>query len=238
MPVSGRPFAVVTGAGRGIGRALVDELYSRGYTVCGVVRNEADIPTLCAVNKEHVFAVRCDVAEASTEANLHAFIGSLTNRVDLLVNNAGFGASGYGIDGLIYSELDNVLAVHCYGPIRCVRACLPFLRKSQRGVIVNMSSRFGSLEWVATGTVPHTEATYPYRIGKAALNMLTSCLAVELQSESIRVLSVDPGKVRTRFGPQDADTEPHEAARAIIDLVEKRSETATFIHASGEKVPW
>jgi NAD(P)-dependent dehydrogenase (short-subunit alcohol dehydrogenase family) len=236
--MSGAPIAVITGAGRGIGRSLLTELLERGYKVIAVVRNGAHVAELNAIDPQRVFAVRCDITEPSTETALKDFIGSVTARIDLLVNNAGGGATGYGIDGLVYQELDNVLAVHCYGPIRCVKACLPYLRRSDRAAIVNISSRFGSLEWVANGTVPHKEATYPYRIGKAALNMLTSCLAVELKSENIRVLSVDPGKVKTRFGPKDADTEPREAARAIIDLVETRSETATFIHASGEKVPW
>jgi NAD(P)-dependent dehydrogenase (short-subunit alcohol dehydrogenase family) len=238
MTAGDAPVAVITGAGRGIGRALVDVLLHRGYVVVGIVRNSDDVATLTAIDPERVFAVCCDVREPATEHQLKEFLTERLSQIDLLVNNAGFGASKYGIEGLDYKELDDVLAVHCYGPIRCVRACLPLMRKSSRAAIVNVSSRFGSLEWVATGTVPHREATYAYRIGKAALNMLTSCLAVELADEGIRAIAVDPGKVKTRFGPRDADTEPVDAANAIVDLVERRSETATFLHASGEKVPW
>ncbi len=235
---SGQRVAVVTGAGRGIGRALVDELRARGYLVVAVVRSLQDVRELFACDPRNVFPVRCDVREHSTEAVLREFIESQTGRVDLLINNAGFGATGYGIAGLIYEELDDVLAVSCYGPIRCVRACLPFLRASSQAVVLNMSSRFGSVEWVANGVVPHDQATYPYRIAKAALNMFTSCLAVELRSEGIRVLAVDPGKVKTRFGPTDADTEPADAASAIVDLAEGDSDTGLFLHASGEKLPW
>lgn len=238
MTAEHKKVAVVTGAGRGIGLALVEELHHRGYIVVGVVRNADDVPRLCQIAPNEIFAVRGDVVEPETEAILKDFLQIHAPKVDLLINNAGFGATGYGIDGLVYSELDKVLAVSCYGPIRCVRAALPSLRKSDNATIINMSSRFASLEWVVTGTVPHKEATYPYRIGKAALNMLTSCLAVELAEENMRVFSVDPGKVKTRFGPKDADTEPREAARAIVDLVENSSTTATFVHASGEKVPW
>lgn len=233
-----QPVAVVTGAARGIGKALVDELVSRGYVVVAVVRKLLDVSDLFAQDPERILPVRCDVMEQSTEQVLREFLETQVDRVDLLINNAGFGASAYGILGMSYEELDRVLAVHCYGPIRCTRACLPFLRASTRPAIVNMSSRFGSTEWVATGTVPHDQATYPYRIGKASLNMLTSCLAVELQSEGIRVYAVDPGKVKTRFGPQDADTEPRDAAKSILDLVETRTDTGLFLHASGEKVPW
>lgn len=233
-----KKVAVVTGAGRGIGFALVEEFLRRGYKVICAVRNAEDVQKLCSLDANNVVAVECDIVKPEAEGVLQEFLKKNTTHVDVLVNNAGFGATGYGISGLIYSELDNVLAVHCYGPIRCVRAALELLRQSRNGAIINISSRFGSLEWVATGTVPHKEATYPYRIGKAALNMLTSCLAVELGEENIRVFSVDPGKVKTRFGPRDADTEPAEAARAIVDLFENSSVTATFVHASGDKVPW
>lgn len=235
---SDKPVAVVTGAGRGIGRALVEVLHGRGYVVVAVVRNLSDVGELFSVDPQHILPVRCDVTEPSTEAVLREFLQRQVDRVDLLINNAGFGATQYGIEGLNYEELDNVLAVSCYGPIRCVRACLPFLRACPRSVVINMSSRFGSLEWVASGKLPHEEATYPYRIGKAALNMFTSCLAVELRSEGISVLAVDPGKVKTRFGPKDADTEPMDAARAIVDLAERTAETGLFVHASGEKLPW
>jgi NAD(P)-dependent dehydrogenase (short-subunit alcohol dehydrogenase family) len=230
------PVAVVTGAGRGIGRALVDVLKERGYTVVAVVRSLGDVAELSSI--KNVIALRCDVTEPSTEAVLKEFIASRVEKVDLLINNAGFGAKSYGIEGLVYGELEDVLAVSCYGPIRCTRACLPMLRKSSRAVVLNISSRFASLEWVANGVVPHTEATYAYRIGKAAMNMFTSCLSVELRAENIKVLAVDPGKVKTRFGPKDADTEPQDAAQAIVDLVESTDLTGLFLRASGEKLPW
>ncbi len=230
--------AVVTGAARGIGRALVDNLYTRGYTVVAVVRNLADVDQLSALAPGKILPIRCDVTEQSTEKVLREFLEARVPVVDLLINNAGHGATKYGIAAMDFNELNRVLAVSCHGPARVVRACLPHLRKAADGAILNISSRFASLEWVATGAVPHEEATYPYRIAKAAMNMFTSCLSVELKGEGIRVLAVDPGKVRTRFGPKDADTEPQDAAKAIVDLAETHAETGVFIHANGERLPW
>lgn len=235
---SRQPVAVVTGAAKGIGRALLEELRLRGYLVIAVVRSLSDVRDLFSLAPQQILPIRCDVTEPSTEAVLKEFLESQVGTIDLLINNAGYGATGYGINGLDLKELDSVMAVSCYGPIRCVRACLPFLRTSQKATIINMSSRFASLEWVASGTVPHEQATYPYRIAKAAMNMFTSCLSIELKGSGIKVLSVDPGKVKTRFGPKDADVEPADAARAIVDLAENTVDTGIFVHASGEKLPW
>ena len=233
-----QPVAVVTGAGRGIGRALVDELRARDYCVIAVVRSLASVRELFASDPEGILPLRCDVTEPSTEEVLRDFVETQTGRVDLLINNAGHGATGLGIEGLLFDELDRLLAVHCYGPVRCVRACLPFLKVTPDPAIVNISSRFGSAQWVASGTVPPDQASYPYRIAKAALNMLTSCLSIELRESGVRVISLDPGKVKTRFGPVDADIEPEDSAARIIELVEKSSDTGMFLQTSGEVVPW
>lgn len=230
--------AVVTGAARGIGRALVDAFVARDYKVAAIVRSAEDVPVLAELHN-NVFPYKCDITRPQAEQRLSDFLGSNFGEVDVLINNAGFGATAYGIEKLKLEELDAVLGVHCYGPIRCVRAALPLLRAAESPTIVNISSRFGSLEWVASGTVPADQATYAYRIAKAAMNMLTSCLAAEFADTKIRVLAVDPGKVKTRFGPKDADIEPEVTAERIVDLVAHSKQTATFVHAiSGEKIPW
>ena len=236
---SKRAVAVVTGAGRGIGRALVEILLEQQHTVVPVVRSVTHLHELQKLDAERIFPIQCDVTDPATETVLKEFLSSRFPKVDLLINNAGFGASVYGIEALDFQELDKMLAVHCYGPIRCVKACLPLLRMSPSASIVNISSRFGSVEWVANGVVLPNDSTYPYRIAKAAMNMLTACLKVELENENISALSVHPGKIKTRFGPHDADTEPETVARSILDLVEKKSNTNLFVNASsGEKIPW
>lgn len=230
--------AVVTGAGRGIGRALLEELLENDYMVVALVRSIKDVRELFTIDPKNILPLRCDITEASTEATLSEFLEGQIDHIDLLINNAGHGANGFGIEGLDIGELEKLFSVHCFGPIRCVKACLPYLRKAENAAVVNISSRFGSVEWVSTGAVPNDQSTYSYRIAKASLNMFTCCLADELAKDNVRVISVDPGKVKTRFGPVDADTEPKESARAILDLIETNHETGIFLHAKGEKLPW
>lgn len=232
------PVAVITGANRGLGRAFLQALLKRGYKVIAVVRTLSSERDLLALDPKNILPLRCDVTEPSTEDILKEFLQNQCEQVDLLINNAGYGATAYGIEALQIAELERVMAVHLHGPIRCVKACLPLLRKSPQPTIVNISSRFASIENVSTGTVPPDQATYPYRIAKASLNMLTSCLSIELSNEGFRVLSIDPGKVKTRFGPNDADTEPEQAAESIVELIERQNHKGLFVRASGEKVPW
>lgn len=229
--------ALVTGAGRGIGRALVEALVAQAYTVIAVVRTLKDVSELEASSSK-VHAVCCDITEASSEKILREFVEARVTKIDLLINNAGYGATAYGIEALKFEELDRVIAIHCYGPIRCVKAVLPLMKAAKKATILNISSRFASIEWVANKVVPADQATYAYRIAKAAMNMLSSCLAIELENSNINVLAIDPGKVKTRFGPVDADTEPKDAALSILQIAANNKETGKFIHASGEKVPW
>ena len=228
--------ALVTGAARGIGRALTEALAARDFSVIALVRTPKDAAELSQLAK--VQPVCCDITESSCEKILKEFTEARVSKIDLLINNAGYGASAYGIEALKFEELDRVLAVHCHGPIRCIKACLPLLKRSNNARILNISSRFASIERVSNKTVPAEQATYAYRIAKASMNMLSACLAVELEESKIRVMSIDPGKVKTRFGPIDADTEAPEAALSILQLAESYTETGKFINTAGETIPW
>ncbi|HEY9757366.1 MAG TPA: SDR family NAD(P)-dependent oxidoreductase [Oculatellaceae cyanobacterium] len=236
---NGKRIAVVTGAGRGIGRVITEHLLAHNYQVVAVVRKLADVEELERLFKPNLVALRCDVTEPSCETALRECLERNVDHIDLLFNNAGFSAKGKGITGLDFQELTNVISVHCYGPIRCVRACLPFLQKSDNACVANISSRFGSLEMVSTNAVPNQETTYPYRIAKAAMNMFTACLSVELEADRIRVLSIHPGQVKTSFGASDAATPPEEAAANIVGIAEGFEKSGAFVHATtGSVLPW
>jgi NAD(P)-dependent dehydrogenase (short-subunit alcohol dehydrogenase family) len=190
-------IALVTGANRGIGLELVRQLAQRGFTTVLGSRDEdkgrAAAESLAADGIQ-VEARRLDVADAASARQLAAELDSEHGRLDVLVNNAAvlYDTWQRGVD----ADLDLVhqaLETNLFGAWHTTQACLPLLRRSSHGRIVNVSSGAGSLTRMGAGTPA-------YSVSKAALNALTRILAAELRSDGILVNSVCPGWVATDMG--------------------------------------
>jgi len=124
--------------------------------------------------------------------------------------------------------------VNLYGPMRVVKHFLPLMRKSGSGFIMNISSEAGSFHR-AYGK------DYSYAISKAALNLFTQRLHVDLSSSGIRALAVHPGWMRTDMGGPSAHLDPMESAVAILDLIEGKQEAEidpfAFVDYTGKSFP-
>jgi NAD(P)-dependent dehydrogenase (short-subunit alcohol dehydrogenase family) len=190
-------IALVTGANRGIGLELVRQLAWRGFTT---VLGSRDLEKgrvaaeRLAGDGIQVEARRLDVADADSARQLAVEIDSEHGRLDVLVNNAAvlYDTWQRGVD----ADLDLVhqaLETNLFGAWHTTQACLPLLRRSSHGRIVNVSSGAGSLTRMGAGTPA-------YSVSKAALNALTRILAAELRSDGILVNSVCPGWVATDMG--------------------------------------
>jgi NAD(P)-dependent dehydrogenase (short-subunit alcohol dehydrogenase family) len=168
-----RRFALVTGANRGKGSAAAAALAGEGL---------------------EVEARQLDVADSESVRELSAGLDRDPGRLDVLVNNAAIHYDTWqrGVDadlGVVQEALDTNLL----GAWRTAQACLPLLRRSEHGRIVNISSGSGSLASMGAGAPA-------YSVSKAALNALTRVLAAELRPEGILVNSVCPGWVATDMG--------------------------------------
>jgi NAD(P)-dependent dehydrogenase (short-subunit alcohol dehydrogenase family) len=193
----GDGVALVTGANRGIGLELVRQLAGRGYTAIlgsrDPERGEAAAAELRGQGLEvEVRAV--DVADPAAIEALGASLERDPGRLDVLVNNAGIHYDTWqtGVD----ADLDVVreaLETNLLGAWRTAQACLPLLRRSPHGRLVNVSSGAGSITGMGGGTPA-------YSVSKAALNALTRILAAELRAEGILVNAVCPGWVATDMG--------------------------------------
>ena len=206
------PSVLVTGASRGFGRELAGVFLGRGWTVFPLVRSAQAMAAWAGA--ERCFPLCADVGGADAEAAIGRALEAHASALDLLVNNAGQIHKLRWLPETVAEHMEELFRVHCVGAFRCTRAALPFLRRAEKPMVVNVTSRFGSIARSAAGEF---RGIYSYSIAKCALNMLTACLDQELRREGIRVLAVHPGKLTTAAAAVDADTEPRIAAEKLAD---------------------
>lgn len=222
-------LAVVTGTGRGLGRALVEELSQSGWNVVAIARTlpkPAGEPALKDATLVQ-WDVRNDPGTELTEA--------VRGRpVDLLINNAAQGAPHAPLGLIDPARVLNSVDVNVAGPLRLVQLLLPNLLAAPDPIIVNVTSRLGSLSAQARGDFLDLSTSYAYKISKAAQNMLTVSLAQDLQGK-VRCWAVHPGKLATAMGQTDASKEPSSAARELRELVESGDRTSPRFSSLGEQ---
>ena len=186
-----RPVAVVTGGARGIGLAIAKWFLAHDYRVAlfdvesaTLTQTDTDLD-----NPDNVLALRCDVSKPEqVQASVDA-VAKKFGRIDALVNNAGV-AVFKPIGETSFEEFRHVLGTNLDGAFLCSQACVPYMKKSGGGAIVNIASISGlraSTLRVAYGT------------SKAALLHLTKQQAVELGTVGIRSNAVAPGPVDTEM---------------------------------------
>lgn len=208
--------ALVTGASRGIGRAIALRLAALGARLFLVAR---DAPALTALQQE--IAARGGTAEIhscdlSSESAIEALGSSIAagGGCDILVNCAGIGRIGKPLYELPVEDFDAVFATNVRAPYLLMRAIVPGMISRGQGQIVNISSLAGQ------GTLANGAA---YAGSKSALNALTYSTAEELRSHNIRVAVVAPGSVNTHFSHGGKDTskmlQPQDVAEVVAMLV-------------------
>ncbi len=199
---------VLTGASGGIGQACLEAFVRRGCKVIAVDMNIEPLEELWRKRGwgEAVQVVRTDLRLESDINELAQSIGKTWDSVDVLVNNAGIVKRTHTNDTSL-EEWNEVLAVNLTGTFLITKALYPFLRRSKRGRIVNLSSR-------AAGR-PHLNASPAYGATKAALIYLTRHWAAEWVKEGIYCFAIAPGPVRT---PMFDSLDPIQREKTIRDL--------------------
>lgn len=212
------PAVLITGAGRGFGRGLFEVYSQRGWTTFPLVRN-SDIASQLQVSAEaECHPIIADVTTTQAEHEIAKILEQYCDSLDVLINNAGNIKKKRGLENTHPEDIEDLFRVHCVGVLRCTKVALPHLLKSKRPVVVNISSRFGSIARVISGK---GSTIYSYPIAKCAQNMLTACLDQELRKQGLRVFAVHPGRLKTEVGAPDADTDPRDAATALADWVDQ-----------------
>ncbi|MEU0092371.1 SDR family oxidoreductase [Kribbella sp. NPDC006257] len=237
-------IALVTGANKGIGFQIAQQLGDRGYTVLigsrDLARGEAAVKELVAGGIEAA-AIQLDVTEESSVRAAAAQIGERHGRLDVLVNNAAIIADG----DTAVSEIDADVLRRGYetnviGLISVTQAMLPLLRKAERARIVNLSTELSSL--TAVGNPAHRASTVKmagYNSSKIAVNMITVMLANELRGTGILVNAADPGRCATEMGGLDTPRTPAEGAAVAVRLATLGENGHTGeLHSEAGRLPW
>ncbi len=194
------PSVLITGANRGIGRATTARLANAGWDVLAGVRTLEDAEPLTAELGARVTPVKLDVTDP---ADLEALPAALPERLDALVNNAGFVVDG-PVETITPDALRRQLDVNVVGQVAVTQAVLPRLRESH-GRIVFISSLSGRVSTPMTGA---------YNASKFALEAIADALRIELRPWKIAVVLVEPGATDTDIWRNVLDT--YEKTRAAM----------------------
>jgi NAD(P)-dependent dehydrogenase (short-subunit alcohol dehydrogenase family) len=182
----------VTGASSGFGRAIGQAVLDRGDRLVAATRSPEAVQELVETHPERTLAIALDVTDAAASRAAFKAAVARFGRVDVVVNNAGYGHVG-AVEELTDAELRDQLDVNLFGVINVTRAALPHLRRQRSGHFVQMSSLNG-VEGLAGGAY--------YAASKFAIEGLSESLAHEVASLGIRVTIVEPGPHRTRFASE------------------------------------
>lgn len=208
---------LITGGNRGLGFELIKVFSETGNKVATIVRSESAKKII----QKHFPQCTVLLSDITNYIHLSTLDFFKNNSVDILINNAGQASSGVSITDSESDEIEKQFKVHCLGAFNVTKAAYSSLAKTEHPLIINISSRLGSMSRNAQGEFIGQGFSYGYRIGKVAQNMLTQCLSQELGPKGFRVCALNPGRLLTSSGSKDAHMTPNESAKQIYDLVVK-----------------
>jgi NAD(P)-dependent dehydrogenase (short-subunit alcohol dehydrogenase family) len=223
---------LVTGASRGIGLEFVKQWLARGAEVIATAREPSAATELSSLIDRYGDRLRVMQLDVTDDRSVELLAGSLGNvQVDLLINNAGI-LTVETLDNMDFGAILAQFQTNALGALRVTHAVLDNLREGSR--VVNMTSRMGSLDDNTSG------GYYGYRMSKAALNMATRSLAVDLKSRGIAVIAMHPGMVQTDMTRGFGMLTPEASVTGINQVIDKLSmdQTGLFLHYQGTTLPW
>jgi len=199
-------IALVTGASSGIGKATAERLATAGYKVYGTSRSGAQ------TDQGSFEMLALDVTrDESVEAAVHELF-RLEGRIDLLVNNAGFGVAPAGAEESTIEQARSIFETNFFGVVRMTRAVVPHMRRQGSGRIINIGSVLGFLP------MPYGAL---YAATKHAIEGYSESLDHELRTRGIRVSVIEPAYTKTPFDSNflepDAKLDEYSEVRAAVN---------------------
>ncbi|HTE61270.1 MAG TPA: SDR family oxidoreductase, partial [Solirubrobacteraceae bacterium] len=181
---------LITGSSSGFGREIALAALEGGDRVVATARRPDALADLVAAAPDRVQAVALDVARADQIETAVAGALAAFGRIDVLVNNAGYGSVG-AVEEIDMDDLRGLMETMFFGPVALTKAVLPHMRARRSGAIVQTGSMGGQLSPPGFGA---------YCSAKFAFEAMSESLAAEVEPYGIRVLIPEPGAFRTGFG--------------------------------------
>jgi NAD(P)-dependent dehydrogenase (short-subunit alcohol dehydrogenase family) len=214
---------LITGANRGIGLEFARQYSADGWEVIATARQSS--PELDALG------VRVEPLDLSDADSVAGFPGRIEQPLDLFIANAGTN-NPMNTDGAGNArEWQAMMMINTIAPYQLGGGLLPHM--AEGGKMIAISSGMGSIGDNGGGWVP-------YRTSKAALNMAWSNLALEARKDSITVVALSPGWVRTRMGGAAAEITPEESVGDMRSLIDRltAADSGRFLRRDGSDLPW
>uniref|UniRef100_A0A8C6TT10 Zgc:92161 n=1 Tax=Neogobius melanostomus TaxID=47308 RepID=A0A8C6TT10_9GOBI len=257
--MAAKPISVlVTGANRGLGLEMVRQMLETQrplnmlFACCrdpDGARAEA-LQTLAKTHPEIVKVVRMDMADLCSIKKSAQQVGSLLGDkgLNLIINNAAILVHS-GITDTTPEDMASSFNTNVIGPMSIIQEFLPYLQAAakdsglpgmscRKAAVVSISSTLGSIE--STPQSYEHFKTVPYRVSKAALNMLITCANLELQKDEILCTLLHPGWVRTDMGGANAAIEAQESVQGMLQVMNSMTEkdNGTLQDYNGQRIPW
>ncbi len=227
---------LVTGANRGIGLEFCRQYAEAGWKVLACCRNPSAALELqgLAARQSGVSVHELDVARFEQADTLSARLGEET--IDVLLANAGLYGDHdrHGFGALDYGRWQETMTVNALAPVKLLEAFLPQLQRSERKLMVAITSLMGSMADNRGG------GALFYRSSKAALNAAMRTLSIDLRPRGVGFIILHPGWVQTDMGGHQAPTSVTESVagmRKVIDQFQM-GDTGCFVNFRGETLPW
>ncbi len=178
-----KSVVLITGGSTGIGKAIGDLLHQKGFIVFGTSRNPTNFP-------DSAFTlVELDVRDTKSISAAIENVIKTAGKIDVLINNAGVGITG-PLEELPLEAIKNNFETNLFGPIEVMKAVLPYMRKQQSGLILNITSIAGYMG------LPYRSV---YSASKGALALITEALRMEVKAFGIEIATIAPGDFATNI---------------------------------------
>lgn len=230
------PIVLVTGANRGLGLEFCRQYATAGWRTIATCRQPDRASALQALARDHA-NLEIHALDVADFAGVDRLAAQLSGQaIDVLLNNAGvYGDNARnGFGHIDYEQWQQVVRINALGPVKMAEAFIGHLQRSERKLIVAVTSLMGSMADNGSG------GALMYRSSKAALNAVVRSLALDLQPRGVGLLLVHPGWVRTDMGGMEAPLSVEASVSGMRRLIESfdLNHSGDFIDYRGKSLPW